>query len=500
MRDNRANFAAAVLPALLALALRFYDLGGKPLWLDEIITHKRALLPFSELVSDSLTNKHLPSYFILVRAFDAPGINEWLLRLPSAIFGSLAVLMAALIAAQVRAPRAGLVAGMLMALSPIEVQFSQEARSYALVSCLVLLALWGLVRIAQTSVGTAMPRRLDRAPLCCLSSGWPAYALGTIAAVNVLLVAALWWLASNLAMAVIIFRAASRGRLVRRWLLLQAAITLISLPGMIAIYRAGGGDQLHGFSWIPPSTFEHVARVLSAVYLFRASDMVTFALLPAPVPWLGIIVIAFAVFGLWQLRRDDKLLAAIGLAAIAMPAAMLMLSIFHPVWIPRYLLWGTGAFYILAGIGTAALPRRLFIWTTAVLIVGGAGNLAPYYRAETKPRWDLAGHYLAMHARPSDVIVTNDYPTKYALSAYAANYGVDLPILYGNNGALVFGKERPARVWVVYGVGQGTLVTEERYRQKWSSFGMPIATVQFGKHVVLWRFEQGGSAAPSKRH
>ena len=497
MRDSRALFAATVLPALAALALRLYDLGGKPLWLDEIITQKRALLPLSALISNSLINKHFPSYFVLVRAFDAPVINEWLLRLPSAIFGSVAVLLAALIAARACAPRAGFVAGMLMALSPIEVQFGQEARSYALVSCLVLLALWGLVRIAQRPpTGTAMPGALHAGSRRCALSGWAAYALGTVAALNVLLVAAVWWLTSNFAMAVIIACArAGRAWLVRRWMLLQAVIVLIWLPGVVALYRAGGEDQLRGFNWIAPSTFAHVSTVLSAVYMFRSSNMTTFALLPAPLPWLGGIIIVFALFGLWQLRRDRNLLAAIGLTAVAMPAIMLIVSIFHPVWVPRYLLWGTGAFYALVGIGAAALPRRLFPWAAVLLIVGGAANLAPYYRAETKPRWDLADQYLAAHARPADVIAASDYPAKYALRAYASRYGLKVPILDGYKGVAALGTDPPSRVFVVYGRGGGTMLAEQTYRQKWSPLGPPVDTVRFGKDVVLWRFEPGGPAA-----
>lgn len=491
MPDRRARAVVAVLPTLLALALRLYDLAGKPLWLDEVITHNRALLPLPQLVSDSLINKHFPSYFLLVRAFDAPVIDEWLLRLPSVVFGTLAVLLVALIATEVRSPRAGFVAGMLMALSPIDVQFSQEARSYTLVSFLILLALWGLLRIAKRApAGSTTSELLHRIRRRAAASAWAAYALGTIAALNVLLVAAFWWLASNLAMAVVIFRAgADRAQLRRRWLMLQGVIGLIWLPGLIALAADKHPDPLRGYHWIPSSTFDHVTTVLASVYLFRPSDMTNFALLPVPVPWLGLIVVAFALYGVWQLRRAPNLLAAVGLAAVTMPAAMLALSIFHPFWIPRYLLWSTGAFYVLAGIGVAALPRRLFAWTIAVLIVGGAGNLAPYYRIETKPRWDLAAQYLAKHAKPGDVIATNDQPARYVLSAYAPRYRLTQPILDGYNGARMLGAARPPRVWVVYGrVGQGAMIPAEDYLRKWSALGTPAATVHFGDRVVAWRF------------
>ena len=69
MRWNRATVALLLSPTLLALVLRLYDLSGKPLWLDEVITHKRSLLPLQELVFNSLTNRHLPTYFFIARVF-----------------------------------------------------------------------------------------------------------------------------------------------------------------------------------------------------------------------------------------------------------------------------------------------------------------------------------------------------------------------------------------------------------------------------------------------
>jgi mannosyltransferase len=485
MRWNGTIVAAVSTPTLLALALRLYDLSGKPLWLDEIITHKRALFPFAQLISDSLVNVHFPTYFVLVRAFDAPAINETLLRLPSAIFGSLAVFMAALIAAETRSPRAGLMAGALMALSPIEVQFGQEARAYTLVSFLVPLALWGLLRIVKTSASEAPPGG-NRA-------GWLAYMIGTIAALNVLLVAAFWLLAANLAMAFILMRAgARRTAMLRGWLVTHAIIVLLWLPGLLAIALVNHHDPLRGYHWIPPSTLQHVSTVLSAVYLFRASDITSFELLPTPVPGLGFFIVALALFGAWRLKGEAKLLAVIGLACITMPVAMLLMSIFHAIWVPRYLLWSTGAFFVLAGIGSAALPQRLYAWTVAILIVGGVGNLAPYYRTEIKPRWDLAAAYLTAHARPGDWVVASSTGAKYVFGAYAERSRLQPSILDGTEPARAVGALAPTGdVWVVYGrVGQLVTTSEADYLKKWSALGTPAATLRFGRRVVTWRFKR----------
>ncbi len=485
MRWNRAAFALALIPALLALALRFYDLSDKPLWLDEITTFKRGLLPVSDLAVDSLFNKHFPTYFLIARFFDPPMIDEWMLRLPSVICGTLAVLLVTLIAAEVRSPRAGLVAGVLMALSPIEVQFSQEARPYALISCLVMLALWGLVRIAKQE---EVPPPSRAAKL----TAWAAYLIGTIAALNTLLVAAFWLPASNLAMAVIVRRARTKPRgLARPWMLAQVVIVLAWLPGLIALYLTGGNDPLGGYRWIPQTTWDHVATVLSIVYLFRVADITNFAFLPGHVFGFGAVVVAAALLGAWRLKSDPKLLAVIGLAAVTMPIAMAIISFFHPIWIPRYLLWGTGAFYVLAGVGTAALPRRLYPVAGAALAVAGLVNLAPYYRYETKPRWDLAAAYLAKHVAPGDSIVAGSAAAQYILRAYAERYRLDRPVLNNVDISEVRpGYIRGGRIWLLYGrTGQAAIPPEQSYLDKWSALGAPTAELRFGRNVVAWRFD-----------
>ena len=106
MSWHRATVAIPLIPTALALAVRFHGLSDKPLWLDEIITQRRANLPISDLIANSLYNKQFPTYFVLIRAFDAPIIDEWTLRLPSAILGAISVLLVALIATEVRSRRA----------------------------------------------------------------------------------------------------------------------------------------------------------------------------------------------------------------------------------------------------------------------------------------------------------------------------------------------------------------------------------------------------------
>ena len=155
------------------------------------------------------------------------------------------------------------------------------------------------------------------------------------------------------------------------------------------------------------------------------------------------------------------------------------------------MLWGTGAFYVLAGVGVAALPRRAFPFAAAVLCIAGLINIAPYYRAETKPRWDLAASYLAKHGAEDDVIVAGNAQAKFVLGAYAARSGIKRPVLNDADiSQTTPGFIGEGRIWLVAGrTGQGVPLSEQRYLEKWSALGPPAAEVRFGRQIVAWRFD-----------
>ena len=493
----RAPVALALILAVVALALRLHGLGDKPLWLDEIITFERANRRIADLITGSLKSKHFPTYFLLVRPFDGPVIDEWMLRLPSAILGAIAVFLATLVATHARSLRAGLVAGLLMALSPFEVQFSQEARSYTLVSAFILLALWGLVRIGRRPQASAVALHRRGG----LAGSWAAYTIGTIGALDTQVMATPWLAAATLGFAVIAWRAGSARRgLVRNWLLIQAVILLAWLPALAAIVIKISDDPLRGLGWIPDTTWHHLQLVVSAVYLFRISDLTTFALLPAPIPGFGLLVVVMVALGAWTLKSDRNAAAVIGLAALAMPASLVLISIFHSFVVPRYLMWGTGAFFVLAGIGADALPRRIYPWTAATLALGAGLSLAPYYRADTKPRWDLAVAYLAAHARPDDALITNDGTTAYVIASYAGRFRLDRAIFDQAHGVadatprFAQGK----RVWAVYGrTGQGQIDSARDYVAKLTPLGTPTSQVRFPPNILVLLFDPAGSTSRS---
>jgi uncharacterized membrane protein len=91
-----------------------------------------------------------PVYYVLEWAWSRVfGTSEAGLRSLSALFGTLTVLLAFVIARRIAGQRAGLIAASLAAVSPILVWYSQEARSYELLVFLCAASVWLWLRAKE---------------------------------------------------------------------------------------------------------------------------------------------------------------------------------------------------------------------------------------------------------------------------------------------------------------------------------------------------------------
>jgi 4-amino-4-deoxy-L-arabinose transferase-like glycosyltransferase len=130
--------AAALV--LVALALRLYGLGQQDLWLDETLAVDEATATVGRW-RRALQENTGPVYFGLLRlAIAAGGIGEAAVRVPSAVAGALFVGAIVWAGRAIFTPATGLWAGLVAALSPIHVYYSQEARVYALLTVFLALA------------------------------------------------------------------------------------------------------------------------------------------------------------------------------------------------------------------------------------------------------------------------------------------------------------------------------------------------------------------------
>lgn len=131
--DNPLGPGFLLMVTALALFLRFYSLTGQSLWVDEIMSwasiRPGAGLHFAEQIRDAIQGPlYLAITWPLLRLQD----SAFMLRLPSAVAGVLTVPLFALTAERLFGGRTARLAGILLAVSPFHVWYSQEGRGYAL--------------------------------------------------------------------------------------------------------------------------------------------------------------------------------------------------------------------------------------------------------------------------------------------------------------------------------------------------------------------------------
>jgi mannosyltransferase len=170
-QTSKWHLALAVLFACSAF-LRFETLSNRPLWYDESYNHVLAQLPtIHDLIERSTTDWEgdtPPLQAILGRLHFRMSHWEYAVRLPSVEAGILTPLMLALLGALLFDRRTGILAGFLTAFSVYHIEYSQDARQYALLMFLLILMFYSIIAFYRTGLWRYLP-------LFCLSAAASLY-------------------------------------------------------------------------------------------------------------------------------------------------------------------------------------------------------------------------------------------------------------------------------------------------------------------------------------
>ena len=468
----------------LALALRVYGLGDKPFWLDEVASLRRATGNIPDLVADSLHANHYPSYFLLLWLVAKLGTSQWLLRLPSALFGALAAALTCSIGRRVADARTGAAAGLLLAFSPFEVQFGQEARSYTLVCCLILTALSGWCDWRRTR-----RRRRSRctAPASCAAPGrpWARHRGGARRAQCRDTVAR---------------RRQSRGDRNRRAAgSRQRAFGAAGVPCSSPSSRFGCRFSSQSTSparvpwwtggWAPAPNKRTIWWILAPVYLLQMSNFITLDLAPVVVPKLSLAVAALAALGAWRLRRAATVWVVLGCAALVLPVGLFLVSFVVPVMVPRYFALVRHRFLSLPAPGSGCRGCALPHWPQPSLDLPLQPD--PLLPLRNQAALGPGGDRVCRHGAAGRRRHRRQLLRLFGAVLFCRRAGLD-----EHRVALTWQPPDPAAItpghnlWVVYGrTGQAAKrQSAEQFLDTLAALGHPVVEHSVGRYIVLWRF------------
>jgi mannosyltransferase len=346
-RLRRRDLLALMVVSLAAFVLRTYRLDGQSLWYDEGVTATVAARGLVELTHWTAGDIQPPLYYYLVAGWgQIAGWSEWSLRFPSVFFGVLTVPLLAAVAQRLIGQRAAArLAALLAACHPLLIYYSQEARMYALLVALGILAAYLLLLAAD-----ADQRRPHWA--------WLGYAVAGAAAAYTHYFAFFLLLGLSLAAAgALLHRRCGRGLL---WLsVANGAILLLYLPWLNVMWQQLGGDRSY---WTGDLKLGEALQAVAISFTSGATVVERTAL------WLllgyGLITVA-AVAALWRTPGPGRRTLWYGFWWLLAPVlAAVALAVAVPKFNPRYVM--------------LALPGLLLLW---------AGGLGLLHTQADRGRW-----------------------------------------------------------------------------------------------------------------
>ncbi|TFG85189.1 MAG: hypothetical protein E4H18_05590, partial [Hyphomicrobiales bacterium] len=346
--DHKLNHTKALIAImLLAAVLRFWGLGSKSLWLDEIMSQRRARGTFSQMIGEvAAGDAHPPGYYALQWLAKPLGGGEYAVRVPAAVAGVAVVLAtyllgkallgAALPGADLPGAAGGLAAAAFAAISPFQIYYSQEARPYSLAMLLAALSLWLLLRLlaAPDAAKPAASRALP----------WIAYTL---------LASAMLYTHYYLAFALLaegaILAASPRPqskRIIKRWLVSRAVAAALFAPYLLVLAQRVAAAQA-----APP--LQSRASLLASLpgafsYMLTGFDLDWLNAGPAASAVILAIALVPVALALAMLRGNRIAFRAAVLFVLIPAAAVLALPWRLQVFEPKHLAFVAPMLMILA--------------------------------------------------------------------------------------------------------------------------------------------------------
>ncbi|MFJ9074006.1 hypothetical protein ACIRO3_01960 [Streptomyces sp. NPDC102278] len=347
-RDAGRTALRRVAPPLVALALGLWGLergpAGGSMWRDESVTVQVAHRPLGDLweLLGQVDAVHGLHYLLLHGVFALWDGGLWALRLPSVAATALAAAGVAAVARRLAGERAALCAGVAYAVLPPVQMYAQEGRSYAFVACAVVWATHLMLR-----------------------ERWAAYTL-------VLLLGC--WLhefavLALLAHGIVAWR--SRG-----WRWSAAAVVAALLP----LARVSAGQAERQLGWLGRPSWQDWAAY-------------------------GALVLAVALLARGPSAPRELVRVAVPLALLP-PGLLLLVSLAHPWYVDRYVLYALTGLALLAGARLAA-ARGVWPWVLVAALLAPLGWWSVWLRTPESRKDDVLAVAAAVRerARPGDAVL-----------------------------------------------------------------------------------------------
>jgi len=379
---------------LLAAAMILPVLGVNSFWLDEAFTATYCSAPGQFWTDTVHWETNMCLYFGLAQLWSQLGQGEAWLRGLSALMAIGSIPAVAALGTRLFSPLAGLLSGLLLAINPFFLHYAREARSYALVMLLSILATLSFVRLVQTP---------------CLRRGWH-YGVTLLLGIFSHFFVALHGLSHA---------ASLLAHPLRRWPWRALALALaVVLSGAILMFTFVGPRNPGIMSWLTKPTWQSVGAACSDIA--GQSNVVT-----------GFYALCLFTAVVFLLRRpDERWIWTLAVASVLVP---LLVSLAYswlrqPLFQSRYLASVAPALALCAG---AVLSRmRPPALGGAIVLLVAMASVVPVRKELSAAPWEdwrALTEHVRSHGRAGDVLICHVRYLVTPVRAYEHMHGA-LPV------------------------------------------------------------------------
>jgi len=382
-----------ILILLIGIALRIYNLGKYNFWWDEILSIEIAkAMTFWNIAYFGYATAS-PLFYLLLRFWLHLGNSEFILRLLPFIFGVLSIPTIYLVGKELFDKKVGLISAFILAISPFHIYYSQELRTYSLVTFLALITIYYLVRILKKNKIFYWVGFITSTMLILYSHNIALFLMITVNCYFLLFYKKykiLW----------------------RNWLISQFIILLLYLPWVKIIFvQIWYAKALGCFQGIPTDYLTNFIQIFRIFNLGYNAKEITHLL-------IILLFLPLFLFGIWDEEKKEEIYLL--LCWLFIPIIMLTIfsNLMFPLYLVRVLIYISPAYYIIIAYGVSRLKLNkiyLYFFLFFSILVGFSLknhylNIFPLpelpYRVGVHPRkeFKLASDYINQNYQKGDII------------------------------------------------------------------------------------------------
>lgn len=405
----RTDYIFVSIALALFAGLALWNIAGASIWFDEAFSAYIIQFNFLDIARYTATDVHPPFFYWLLKIWTAIfGHTELGLRSMSVFFGAVAAIFGYLIVRRKFGRRSALVGLFILALSPLFIRYSQEARMYTLAAALVFSATYVMLRALETK-----SRKL-----------WVLYGVLVSLGMWTHYFTALAWIAHWVWRFITTRQTGLRGKELakkffeKNWIIAHVVAVGLYLPWIPAMVIQLVVVQTGGF-WIIPVGVDTFTGYFGTLTFFLEHDRVTgwmSAALGAMAIFVAVVAVRAYRLGNKQFKKNYLLL----LCLAAVPPIVLFIVSLPPLtssFVERYLLPAAVASALFVGIVLVYGLVGVKIWKKVVvygvilaILVSGLSQMYFYGNYNKNSRTGIETKQLVKQAveksEPGQPIVT----------------------------------------------------------------------------------------------